>query len=332
MASEPLITTERVDDIPVLLTQMSGMGIKELLDKHFQTHGNWQGQSLGNITVIWLTYILSQADHRLNHVQGWLGKRLETLKTFAGEDLRELDLTDDRLEAVLRYLSDDTQWQNFEEELGGSIIRAYDLKSEQIRLDSTTASSYCGVNSEGLFQWGYSKDHRPDLAQVKIMLSSLDPLGMPIATDILSGNTADDSLYIPAIKRVSSTVKKSGLLYVGDCKMAAIATRGYIASINDYYLIPLSAKQITKEQLEEYIRPVWTGEQQLTTIDYNYADGRNQEIAVGFERKISQKMLWDEQLLSWDERQLVVRSNAITKTEEKSLMERLEKPLSLSNN
>jgi len=32
------------------------------------------------------------------------------------------------------------------------------------------------VNTEGLFQWGHSKDHRPDLAQVKIMLSTLDPL------------------------------------------------------------------------------------------------------------------------------------------------------------
>ena len=48
----------------------------------------------------------------------------------------------------------------------------YDIKPERVRLDSTTASSYCGVNTEGLFQWGHSKDHRPDLAQVKIMLST----------------------------------------------------------------------------------------------------------------------------------------------------------------
>ena len=212
MATEPIVTNERVDDIPVLLTQIERMSVKELIDKHFPTHGNWQGKSLGSIAVIWLAHILSQADHRLNQVQAWASKRLETLKTFLGEELRELDLTDDRLEALLRYLECDRDWDSFESELGGSLLQVYDLKPERVRLDSTTASSHCGVNPEGLFQWGHSKDHRPDLAQVKIMLSTLDPLGMPIATEILSGEKADDPLYIPAIERVRSTLKQPGLL------------------------------------------------------------------------------------------------------------------------
>ena len=107
MVTEPIIANERVDDIPVLLTQIERMGVQELIDKHFPAHGNWQGQSLGNVALIWLAHILSQADHRLNHVQAWVSKRLETLKTFVGEDLQELDLTDDRLEALLRYLNCD---------------------------------------------------------------------------------------------------------------------------------------------------------------------------------------------------------------------------------
>ena len=185
MTIEPIITNERVDDIPLLLAQIERMGIKELIDKHFPTHGNWQGESLGRVVGIWLTHILSQADHRLNQVQGWALKRLETLKTFCGENLHELDLTDDRLEAVLRYLDSDRNWYSFESELGGNLLQVYDITPERVRMDSTTASSYCGVNPEGLFQWGHSQDHRPDLAQVKIMLSTLDPLGMPIATEIL---------------------------------------------------------------------------------------------------------------------------------------------------
>jgi transposase len=44
------------------------------------------------------------------------------------------------------------------------------------------------------------------------MLSTLGPLGIPIATEILSGEKADDPLYIPAIERVRSTLKQSGLL------------------------------------------------------------------------------------------------------------------------
>ena len=63
------ITTERVDDIPLLLAQLKRMGVQELMDEYFPTHGNWQGLSLGHIAVVWLIHILSQADHRLSHVQ-----------------------------------------------------------------------------------------------------------------------------------------------------------------------------------------------------------------------------------------------------------------------
>ncbi len=325
MATEPIITNERVDDIPLLLAQIERMGIKELIDKHFPTHGNWQGESLGSVVAIWLTHILSQADHRLNQVQGWAFKRLETLKAFCGEDLHELDLTDDRLEAVLRYLDSDRNWYSFEEELGGSLLQVYDIAPERVRLDSTTASSYCEVNPEGLFQWGYSKDHRPDLAQVKIMLSTLDPLGMPIATELLSGEKADDPLYIPAIERVRSTIKQSELLYIGDCKMASMATRSHIVSGGDFYLCPLNAKQVTQEQLAEYLQPVWDGKQELTTINYDYADDKTRDIAEGFELKFLQKVEIDEQEISWEERQLVVRSFAIVQTEENYLRERIHK-------
>lgn len=325
MATEPIITNERVDDIPILLTQIERMGVQSLIDKHFPRHGNWQGLSLGSVAVIWLAHILSQADHRLNHVQAWASKRLETLKTFFGEELGELDLTDDRLEALLRYLDCDSDWYSFESELGGNLLQVYDIKPERVRMDSTTASSHCGINSEGLFQWGHSKDHRPDLAQVKIMLSTLDPLGMPIAAEILSGEKADDPLYIPAIERVRSTLKQSGLLYIGDCKMGSIATRTHIVSGGDFYLCPLNAKQVPSKQLIEYLQPVWDGKQELTTIDYDYADGKNKEIAEGFEIDISQTTTIDGNELTWNERQIVVRSFAIAETEEKSLRDRLQK-------
>lgn len=85
------------------------------------------------------------------------------------------------------------------------------------------------------------KDHRPDLAQFLIMLSTLDPLKMPIATEILSGEKADDPLYILAIERVRATLKQSGLLYIGDCKMASIATRAHLVRSGDFYLCPLNA-------------------------------------------------------------------------------------------
>ena len=178
------LTYERVDDIPLLLAHLERMGVQQLLDKHFPTHGNWQGLSLGWVASIWLGHILSQGDHRLSYVQPWADQRLETLRIGTGQSVRALDLSDDRLEAVLRYLSEDEPWREFEEELGGQLVRVYDLRAERVRLDPTTASGYWGVTEDGLFQWGHSKNRRPDLAQVKIMLATLDPLSLPVATEV----------------------------------------------------------------------------------------------------------------------------------------------------
>jgi hypothetical protein len=47
------------------------MGLQPLLDAHFPTRGNWVGQSLGWMNVLWLTHLLSESDHRLNYVAPW---------------------------------------------------------------------------------------------------------------------------------------------------------------------------------------------------------------------------------------------------------------------
>ena len=60
------------------------------------------------------------------------------------------------------------------------------------------------------------------------MMASLDPLGMPLVTKVVSGEKADDGLYVPALKQIFSTLDDPGLLCVGDCKMSAINTRGSI--------------------------------------------------------------------------------------------------------
>jgi transposase len=206
MAETLTLRRERVDDIPLLLAQLDRMGLQPLLDEHVPTHGHGVGLSLGWVTVLWLPQIRSEADHRLNHVQPWAKQRLHTLRGATGQPVPPLDLSDDRLAAVLAALSDDTRWPAFEGAFTQQLLRVYDLQPERVRRDTTTASGYWSVTEEGLFQFGHSTDHRPDLPQVKVMLSVLDPLGLPVATDVVPGQRADDPLYLPAIARVRSSV------------------------------------------------------------------------------------------------------------------------------
>jgi transposase len=210
--------TERVDDIPLLLAQMQRMDLAELLDKHFPTNGNREGLSLGWVSVVWLAHILSQADHRMNRVQEWATRRLETLHACGTSKLSPQDLTDDRLADVLRYLSHDAHWQAFEQELMSQLVRVYDLRAQVVRIDTTTASSDADIDEQGLLQLGHSKDHRPDLPQLKVVLASLDPLGLPLATEVISGEHADDPVYLPIIARVREGLQKNRLLYVETAK------------------------------------------------------------------------------------------------------------------
>lgn len=318
------VITERVDDIPLLLAQLQRMEVQPLLDDYFPTHGNWQGLSLGHVAIVWLSHILSQGDHRLNRVQDWVERHQETLEQGLQQPVRALDLSDDRLESVLRYLSDDAQWGLFEPALNQRQIQVYDLHPERLRLDSTSVSGDWEVTGDGLFQYGHSKDHRPDLPQLKLMLATLDPLGLPIATAIVPGQKADDPLYIPAIQQVRQTLNQSGLLYVGDSKLASLKTRCFLQATGDYYLCPLGGVQLKAEVRQAYLDPVEQGTVELQEIHYDYADGHSALIAKGYEQTQLRTEVWDGQTWSWSERQLVVYSLAYAHSAQQAFQTRLE--------
>ncbi len=325
MTEQVSVTTERVDDIPLLLSHSDKMGVPELLDDYFKPHGNWEGMSLGWTTAIWLTHIVSEGDHRMNQVQGWAAHRVQTLSICTGQEVSERSFRDDRLALVLDALSDEQKWQQFETALNRQLIRVYDLKPKRVRVDSTTVSGYWTVTEEGLFQLGYSKDHRPDLPQLKVMLSALDPLGLPVATQVVSGERADDRLYLPAIAQVSQSLNAHGLLYVGDCKMAALDTRAYLEAQQDYYLCPLAAKQMPEEVLDEYLQPVWAGEQALTPVWREREAGQPEPVAEGYERRVTLSREVAGRTISWTERQLIVRSHKLATAATAALHARLAK-------
>jgi len=317
MNGELTLETERVDDIPLLLAQMEQMGLPALIDRYFPTHGNWEGLAPGWVTTIWLASILSRGDHRLSHVQPWVDERRYLLARATGLEITALDWADDRLAAVLRLLSEDGPWQAFESAIARQLLRVYALEATTVRIDTTSASGYWSLSESGLFRFGHSKDHRPDLPQLKVALSTLDPLGLPIATDVVEGNRADDPLYIPSVVRVRKVLNRNGLLYVGDAKMAALETRAFIASGADHYLCPLAKVQCPEAQLSAYLATAAA----LTVI----RNGEDRPVAEAFELAEGVTAEIGGEAFAWTERRLVVRSLAQAEASQRSLYERLEK-------
>src|SRR5881227_1253739 len=279
MKEELQITTERIDDFVVLLSLMQQMDLPAILDRQLPRHWLQQGLSWGWTATIWLAHIVSQGDHRKLTVRDWVRQAHGTLQQVTGLEIRETDFTDDRLTIVLRHLSDTARWQAIEQELAEHLVRVYELEEQPIRVDATTVSGYRDGGEDSLWQFGHSKDD-PSLRQIKAMMATLDPLGLPLALEVVSREQADDPLYIPTIDRVLAYLGRQGLLIVGDCKMSALATRAHLQAQQQYYLAPLALVGETAELLPAWIEAGVAQEDRLTQV---WSEDGKQVLAQGYE-------------------------------------------------
>jgi transposase len=250
--SDLVIITERVDDVALLIGQMVTMGLPEVLDRHIPRHWTQRGLSWGWTAGIWLAYILTEGDHRKVSVETYVKGMHHTLSHLTAQVIAPLDFSDDRLSHLLTHLSQPAYWHQIEHDLHARSIAVYPLPQDVIRCDATTVSGAHEVTEDGLGQFGHSKDD-PTRPQIKVMRGSLDPLGMPLATDVVSGERADEGLYLPIIERIRTGLQTTGLLFVGDCKMSALDTRAYLARHRDGYLSPLPLTGATAEAMEAWI-------------------------------------------------------------------------------
>jgi transposase len=155
------------------------------------------------------------------------------------------------------------------------------------------------------------------------MQAVLDPLGMPLATDVVSGNRADDPLYVPCIARVQASLGRRGLLYVGDCKMASRETRAWIAHQGAYYLCPLPQVQLAAGELEAALEALDRGEVALRPVYREPEDGKSELIAEGYERQAVMAFEANGESQTWTERRFVVRSQRHAQAAEASLRARV---------
>ncbi len=326
------VQVERLDDLPVLLGHLQKMHIQEIIDRVITPHGNWQGLSPGWVITIWLIHILSEHTHCMDRVQAWVAKRLHALQALTGQPVRELDFTDDRLALCLEMLSETETWQEIEAQLSQHLLRVYRLGEQPtVRLDGTTGTVYHDPEQHTLFKIGKAKSGE-FATQYKLMLASLDPLGLTLAVDVVAGNRAEDPLYVPCYQRVKEMFPESELLVVGDSKMSALETRGTIAAAGDVYLTPLAHRKAEPELLATLLAP-WLGrEAELERIflpeDWRAAEGSPDPelaLAYGFTVTRSREAHVGEETVRWEEQLLVVRSFAYARSSQKWLHRRLDK-------
>jgi transposase len=246
--SETVISHEPVDDVPVVIGWLLSMQVDALIDAVLPLpHGNWQGLSYGQVTVIWLTHMLTQCDHRLCPVQEWVAERLTVLRRCTGWPVSAQDLTDDRLEAVLDLLGDEGRrpWEALDRAIGRYVVQAYRLPTDTGRIDTSTFSVHHSERDPdgrlySLLRFGKSKDRRPDLRQFVQALGTLDPAGVPLVSVMLRGNQADSPVYLPVWRQMVDIIGRPDFLLVGDCKLSSLDNRTQLQLAGGFYLSPLA--------------------------------------------------------------------------------------------
>ena len=323
-------TFERVDELPILLHELQQLKLAEAIDTALPApHGDRRGLSYGQLSVLMVAFIMSQAEHRLCAVEEWVKRHHLTLSEITGWAIGEKDATDDRLGALVEVLGLHAEARLvIEQQLGGQMIRGYALPTEVGRCDSSSFSVYHQIapeeEAERLLRFGHSKDHRPDLRQYRQVLGTLDPAGVPLLSATLPGNGADDPIYVPTWERMAHTIGQKDFVFIADCKASAQSTRGQIAQHGGLYCVPLALTGRLGETLAQWVLDP------PAAIEAIYLPGQDlsaEPIGEGFELELGQRWRYgsEAEVYQWMERQLVVRSHALAQQQQQGLEQRLER-------
>ena len=330
LTSQPRTTSERSDDIPVIIYWLFQLNLDLLLDEALPSpHGNRQGLSYGQLGIILLTYMMTQADHRLCAVEDWVKQHHQTLSNATGWSIGLKDASDDRLASLLEVIGAGVESRHrVEEQLGQRMIQAYELPTEVARCDTSSFTVYHQIEPENetqsLLRFGHSKNRRPDLRQYRQLLGTIDPAGVPLVSETLVGNGADDPVYLPTWQRLVKVIGHPNFVYIADCKAAAFHTRLQLAQAGGGYCFPLPMTGQTPGLLKSWVLNPPTPLQELRLP---HSTESEPAIGVGLEMELG-KIEFDCQTsesFHWLERYLLVRSEALAHRQQKSLHQRLDK-------
>jgi len=323
------ISSERVDDIPLIVELLKQMEIAKWIDQQLkQPHGNHQGMSYGQLSVLLLTYIITQSDHRLCTAEEWINLHRQTLEMTTGWSIGEKDVTDDRLARVVEEFGlQEDACQRIEQKVGRHMIRAYELPTEVGRVDTTSFSVHheqIESEADSLLRYGHSKDKRPDLLQYRQLLGTLDTAGIPLVSATLAGNGADDPLYWPTWQKMAKVIGHKNFVFLADCKAAAIATRAQIAAAGGIYCLPLPLTGNNPLLLKQ-----WVLNPPTTSIDIRLPTQKDDEPAIGKGFEVELGKFWlnpdTKKYVTWHERYFVAHSNTLATAQLRGLHERLDK-------
>lgn len=255
-----------VGAMPLVNHYLTKIGFHRYIEKHLPTPNHRAALAPAVVLgVIVRNLVLARAP--LYSLREWAEDKAPGLLGLSADQVRLLN--DDRMGRAL-----DTLFQSDRAailtDIMVNVVRTFALSLEQLNNDSTSLTVYGqyrnakGKNQRGrptlAVTFGYNKDHRPDLKQLVLILTTSSDGTVPVHFKVADGNTEDSTTHIDTWEHLRTLVGSADFLYVADCKLCTRANMKYISQRHGRFvtIMPRSRKEdkLFKDWLQKN-EPQW---------------------------------------------------------------------------
>jgi transposase len=228
------LQSQRLGALPIVECFLGRMGVADLLDRHLPA-GDARVSLQAATTIGVLVRNLCLEREPLYGMAGW-AQAFEQGLLGLGPGEAGL-LNDDRVGRALDQLFDSDRASLLTVLVLGAIDE-FSVDCSQLHNDSTSIAlhgAYAAADGRArggkptpAAALGHSKDHRPDLKQLVLILTVSADGAIPLAHRVADGNTSDDSTHTETWDGLCALTGRCNFLYVADSKLATREQMGHI--------------------------------------------------------------------------------------------------------
>ena len=260
------LTTVRIAALPIVDRYLQRLRLDELLARHLP-HEDARTTLAVSRTIGVVVRNLALGREPLYAVGEWAARHEPGL---LGLDAGDADrLNDDRVGRALGKLFDADRATMLSELIVGAIAE-FEVDCSQLHNDSTSITlhgAYTGASELArgkavpMPKRGHSKDHRPDLKQLVLILTVSRDGAVPIVHRLVDGNITDDTTHIETWDTLVGIAGRAGFLYVADSKLCTGTQMRHIDAAGGRFvtILPRTRKEAT--ELRSWLAadvPTWT--------------------------------------------------------------------------
>ncbi len=264
--SELELTTERFGPLPLINHFIERLGLEALLDRYVPTTDRRVRLPYAKGLGVLLRSVLVEREpiYRQHEVvSGFVPK------AFGLERDEVPHVSDDAIGRALDHLFDADRGSLLTD-LVVAAGEAFGLKFDELHNDSTSVS-FCGQyrhasgrsirGKRGPFiTYGHSKDHRPDLKQLLLVLTTTRDGGVPVQFRCEAGNQDDPTTHEKTWDALCRTTGRSDFLYVADSKLCCREAMNHIDHGRGRFVCVLPRTRLEDGEFRQWIQnndPAW---------------------------------------------------------------------------